>query len=78
MVQDVINELKVSLHEALYLDLDDLGLEVQGAEVISKFIGVHLGAPGTGHGANQPLTTCTFRFSEARPATGTTTPQARN
>lgn len=42
MVQDVIKELKASLHDALYLDLDDFGLETQGAEVISKFIGVQL------------------------------------
>lgn len=42
MVQKVINELKSSLHDALYLDLDDFGLETQGAEVISKFIGIRL------------------------------------
>jgi EAL domain-containing protein (putative c-di-GMP-specific phosphodiesterase class I) len=42
MVQEVLKELKASLHDALYLDLDDLGLETQGAEVISKFIGVQL------------------------------------
>ncbi len=42
MVQQVISDLKISLHEALYLDLDDLGLEVQGTEVISRFIGVQL------------------------------------
>ena len=42
MVQDVLKELKTSLHDALYLDLDDLGLETQGSEVISKFIGVQL------------------------------------
>ncbi len=42
MVQQVLKELKASLHDALYLDLDDLGLETQGAEVISKFIGIQL------------------------------------
>ena len=42
MVQKVINELKASLHDALYLDLDDFGLETQGSEVISKFIGIRL------------------------------------
>ena len=42
MVQQVINDLKASLHEALYLDLDDLGLEVRGTEVISRFIGIQL------------------------------------
>jgi EAL domain-containing protein (putative c-di-GMP-specific phosphodiesterase class I) len=42
MVQDVINELKASLHDALFLDLDDFGLETQGREVISKFIGISL------------------------------------
>ena len=42
MVQDVIKELKTSLHDALYLDLDDFGLETQGSELISKFIGVQL------------------------------------
>ena len=42
MVQEVIKELKASLHDALYLDLDDFGLETQGREVISKFIGVQL------------------------------------
>lgn len=42
MVQEVINELKASLHDALYLDLDDFGLETEGSEVISKFIGVRL------------------------------------
>lgn len=42
MVHQVIKDLKSSLHEALYLDLDDFGLETQGREVISKFIGVSL------------------------------------
>lgn len=42
MVQQVLNDLKTSLHEALYLDLDDFGLETQGSELISKFIGVQL------------------------------------
>lgn len=42
MVQQVLKDLKASLHEALYLDLDDFGLETQGAEVISKFIGIQL------------------------------------
>lgn len=42
MVQQVLKDLKASLHDALYLDLDDFGLETQGAEVISKFIGVQL------------------------------------
>lgn len=42
MVQQVLKELKASLHDALYLDLDDFGLETVGAELISKFIGVQL------------------------------------
>lgn len=42
MVQEVINGLKASLHDALFLDLDDFGLETQGKQVISKFIGVSL------------------------------------
>lgn len=49
MVQQRIEELKASLHEALFLDLDDFGLEVQGAEVISKFVGLWL------HSAFQPI-----------------------
>jgi EAL domain-containing protein (putative c-di-GMP-specific phosphodiesterase class I) len=42
MVQEVLKELKASLHDALYLDLDDFGLETVGSEVISKFIGIKL------------------------------------
>lgn len=42
MVQEVLKELKASLHDALYLDLDDFGLETVGAEVFSKFIGISL------------------------------------
>lgn len=42
MVQQRIDELKVSLHDALYLDLDEFGLEIQGDEVVSKFVGLWL------------------------------------
>ncbi len=42
MVQEVLKELKASLHDALYLDLDDFGLETIGSEVVSKFIGISL------------------------------------
>ena len=42
MVQQRIEDLRASLHEALYLDLDDFGLETQGEEVISKFVGLGL------------------------------------
>jgi EAL domain-containing protein (putative c-di-GMP-specific phosphodiesterase class I) len=42
MVQKRIEELRASLHEALYLDLDEFGLETHGEEVTSKFIGLGL------------------------------------
>ena len=35
-----IDQLKSNLREALYLDLDDFGLEIQRGEVISQFIGL--------------------------------------
>ena len=37
-----IDQLKSNLREALYLDLDDFGLEIQRGEVISQFIGLQL------------------------------------
>jgi EAL domain-containing protein (putative c-di-GMP-specific phosphodiesterase class I) len=37
-----IDILKAELHEALYLDLDEFGLENEGAELVSKFIGLQL------------------------------------
>lgn len=37
-----IDLLKAELHEALYLDLDEFGLENEGAELVSKFIGLQL------------------------------------
>lgn len=49
MVQQRIEDLKASLHESLYLDLDEFGLETQGSEVISKFAGLWL------HSAFQPV-----------------------
>jgi len=49
VVQQRLEELKASLHEALYLDLDDFGLEVQGEEVFSRFVGLWL------HSAFQPI-----------------------
>lgn len=42
MVQQSLEKLREDLKEALYLDLDDLGLDVQGDEVVSKFIGLQL------------------------------------
>lgn len=42
MVQQNFSKLKEELRESLYLDLDELGLEVQGDEVVSKFIGLQL------------------------------------
>jgi EAL domain-containing protein (putative c-di-GMP-specific phosphodiesterase class I) len=49
MVQQSIEKLKEELRETLYLDLDDFGLEAQGDEVVSKFIGLQL------HSAFQPI-----------------------
>ncbi len=49
MVQQSIGKLKEELYEALYLDLDEFGLETQGEEVISKYIGLWL------HSAFQPI-----------------------
>lgn len=49
MVQQRIDDLKASLHEVLFLDLDEFGLEIQGEEVVSKFIGLWL------HSAFQPI-----------------------
>ncbi|MCE9633606.1 MAG: EAL domain-containing protein [Methylophilales bacterium] len=37
-----IEKLKASLHEALFLDLDDFGLEIHSEEVVSKFAGLQL------------------------------------
>lgn len=37
-----IDTLKADLHEALYLDLDEFGLETEGEELVSKFIGLQL------------------------------------
>lgn len=42
MLQTNIEQLKANLHEALYLDLDDFGLEIHAEEVTSKFTGIHL------------------------------------
>jgi EAL domain-containing protein (putative c-di-GMP-specific phosphodiesterase class I) len=49
MVQKNIELLKEDLREALYLDLDEFGLEAKEDEVISKFIGLWL------HSAFQPI-----------------------
>lgn len=49
MAQQRIEDLKASLRESLYLDLDEFGLEAQGEEVISKFAGLWL------HSAFQPV-----------------------
>jgi EAL domain-containing protein (putative c-di-GMP-specific phosphodiesterase class I) len=37
-----IDTLKAELHEALFLDLDEFGLETEGDELVSKFIGLQL------------------------------------
>lgn len=37
-----IELLKAELHEALYLDLDEFGLETEGEELVSKFVGLQL------------------------------------
>lgn len=37
-----IEILKAELHEALFLDLDEFGLETEGEELVSKFIGLQL------------------------------------
>lgn len=42
MVQNSIEQLKTTLREALFLDLDDFGLEIQAGEVSSKFAGLQL------------------------------------
>lgn len=42
MVQQSFEKLKEALKEALYLDLDELGLSAQGDEVVSKYIGLQL------------------------------------
>ncbi|HEY3326605.1 MAG TPA: EAL domain-containing protein [Novimethylophilus sp.] len=42
MVLQNIEKLREDLRETLYLDLDDFGLEAQGDEVVSKFIGLQL------------------------------------
>jgi len=49
MVEKIIKELKASLHDALFLDLDEFGLETEGGEVVSRFIGLKL------HSAFQPI-----------------------
>ncbi|HQR50530.1 MAG TPA: EAL domain-containing protein, partial [Methylophilaceae bacterium] len=49
MVEKIIKELKENLHDALFLDLDEFGLEVEGGEVISRFVGLKL------HSAFQPI-----------------------
>ena len=42
MLQQRIEELKSGLHEALYLDLDEFGLEAEGNDLFSKFIGLSI------------------------------------
>lgn len=42
MLRQRIEELKGSLHEALYLDIDEFGLEAEGEDLFSKFIGLSL------------------------------------
>lgn len=42
MIQHNIAVLKKNLHEVLYLELDEFGLEAHQEEVISKLIGFHL------------------------------------
>lgn len=42
MVEQILKELKSSLHDALYLDLDQFGLEIEGEEVKSRFVGIRL------------------------------------
>lgn len=42
MVQESLEKLREELRETLYLDLDDFGLDTQGEEVVSKFIGLQL------------------------------------
>lgn len=37
-----IETLKAELHEALYLDLDEFGLETEDQELVSKFLGLYL------------------------------------
>lgn len=37
-----IDTLQAELHEALYLDLDEFGLETENDELVSKFVGLHL------------------------------------
>ncbi|MDR2220148.1 MAG: EAL domain-containing protein [Methylobacillus sp.] len=37
-----IDTLKAELHEALYLDLDEFGLESEGADLVSRFVGLQL------------------------------------
>ena len=37
-----IDTLKADLHEALFLDLDEFGLETDGEELVSKFVGLQL------------------------------------
>lgn len=49
MLEKRIEELRGSLKEALYLDLDEFGLEARGEEVVSKFVGLWL------HSAFQPI-----------------------
>lgn len=42
MIQQNIEQLRNNLHEALFLDIDDFGLEIQAEEVVSKFTGLQL------------------------------------
>jgi len=49
VVEQRIEELKASLRDTLYLDLDDFGLEIENEVVMSKFIGLWL------HSAFQPV-----------------------
>lgn len=49
MVQQSLEKLREDLRDTLYLDLDDFGLNTEGDEVVSKFIGLQL------HSAFQPI-----------------------
>lgn len=48
-IENNIDELKAKLHDTLYLDLDEFGLELDDGEVTSKFVGLNL------HSAFQPI-----------------------
>jgi EAL domain-containing protein (putative c-di-GMP-specific phosphodiesterase class I) len=79
MSKNTITKLKTDLREALFLDLDDFGLEISSEEVVSKFAGLNLRSvfqPIVIHGAEDIALGYEALLRPSIGATDTLTPQA--